>query len=93
MDERLPAQPARSRRGEGSRSVAAQATQSVVHPYGLVAEDKHSPPARDPNLIAPNLAQLAREGAWCSRAYTSYPGLLPVSIGHTDRQVFLTRPA
>src|SRR5437899_4621138 len=35
------------------------------------------PPAGDPNLIAPNLARLAREGAYCSRAYTSYPVCCP----------------
>lgn len=35
------------------------------------------PPAGDPNLVAPNLAQLAREGAYCSRAYTSYPVCCP----------------
>jgi arylsulfatase A-like enzyme len=35
------------------------------------------PPAGDPNLSAPNLAQLAREGAYCSRAYTSYPVCCP----------------
>lgn len=35
------------------------------------------PPAGDPNLAAPNLARLAREGAYCSRAYTSYPVCCP----------------
>jgi len=35
------------------------------------------PSAGDPNLIAPNLAQLAREGVYCSRAYTSYPVCCP----------------
>ena len=35
------------------------------------------PSAGDPNLVAPNLARLAREGAYCSRAYTSYPVCCP----------------
>jgi arylsulfatase A-like enzyme len=35
------------------------------------------PSAGDANLIAPNLARLAREGVYCSRAYTSYPVCCP----------------
>ena len=35
------------------------------------------PSAGDPNLVAPHLARLAREGASCSRAYTSYPVCCP----------------
>ena len=35
------------------------------------------PSAGDPNLVAPNLARLAREGVYCSRAYTSYPVCCP----------------
>jgi arylsulfatase A-like enzyme len=35
------------------------------------------PSAGDPNLVAPNLARLAREGAYCSRAYTTYPVCCP----------------
>ncbi|MCU1239041.1 MAG: hypothetical protein JWP63_7008 [Candidatus Solibacter sp.] len=35
------------------------------------------PQAGDPNLAAPNLSRLAREGAYCSRAYTSYPVCCP----------------
>src|SRR5688500_3619163 len=35
------------------------------------------PLAGDPNLATPNLTRLAREGAWCSRAYTSYPVCCP----------------
>lgn len=35
------------------------------------------PMAGDPNLIAPNLARLAREGVYFSRAYTSYPVCCP----------------
>jgi arylsulfatase A-like enzyme len=35
------------------------------------------PQAGDPNLIAPHLTRLAREGAYCSRAYTSYPVCCP----------------
>ena len=35
------------------------------------------PSAGDPNLVAPHLAQLAREGVYCSRAYTSYPVCCP----------------
>src|SRR5215813_4521167 len=35
------------------------------------------PAEGDPNLIAPNLARLAREGVHCSRVYTSYPVCCP----------------
>jgi len=35
------------------------------------------PSAGDPNLRAPNLARLAREGADCRRTYTSYPVCCP----------------
>jgi arylsulfatase A-like enzyme len=35
------------------------------------------PSAGDPNLRAPNLARLAREGADCHRTYTSYPVCCP----------------
>jgi arylsulfatase A-like enzyme len=35
------------------------------------------PFAGDPNLAVPNLARLAREGAWCSRAYTTYAVCCP----------------
>src|SRR5258708_11566977 len=35
------------------------------------------PSAGDPNAIAPNLARLAREGLYCSRAYTSYAVCCP----------------
>jgi arylsulfatase A-like enzyme len=35
------------------------------------------PSAGDPNLAAPNLARLAHEGVYCSRAYTSYPVCCP----------------
>jgi arylsulfatase A-like enzyme len=35
------------------------------------------PSAGDPNLLASNLARLAREGADCRRAYTSYPVCCP----------------
>src|SRR5687768_14968079 len=36
-DEHLPPQPARNCCGYGALSVTAPATQSAVHPYGLVA--------------------------------------------------------
>jgi arylsulfatase A-like enzyme len=35
------------------------------------------PFAGDSNLSLPNLSRLAREGAWCSRTYTSYPVCCP----------------
>jgi len=35
------------------------------------------PSAGDPNLVAPNLARLASQGVYCSRAYTSYPVCCP----------------
>lgn len=35
------------------------------------------PFAGDSNLAAPQLTRLAREGAWCTRAYTSYPVCCP----------------
>lgn len=35
------------------------------------------PFAGDPNVVAPHLTRLAREGAWCTRAYTSYPVCCP----------------
>ena len=35
------------------------------------------PSAGDPNLRAPNLARLGREGADCRRTYTSYPVCCP----------------
>ena len=35
------------------------------------------PSAGDPDLIAPNLARLAKDGVYCSRAYTCYPVCCP----------------
>ena len=35
------------------------------------------PSAGDSNVSTPNLERLAREGVFCSRAYTSYPVCCP----------------
>ncbi|MEZ5402551.1 MAG: sulfatase-like hydrolase/transferase [Bryobacteraceae bacterium] len=52
-------------------------------------------PAEDPNLQAPNLARLMREGAVCTRAYTSYavccPARASLWTGLSPRDAGVTR--